>query len=93
MDEMTYTGLRCHLDDADDDHALQMDGFDNCVIGAGTIAGNWVLIYSEELIIKELMTEMSLDDAWEYYAFNMTGHVGSGTPVIQSVKITPKDQT
>ena len=89
MEEQTYKEFLAKIEG--DEHALQLDGFDDCVIGAGQIANQWVLIYSEELIIEKLCEQMDYDEAWEHYAFNMTGYVGTGTPLIQSVKITQEN--
>ena len=85
MDEYTIEQFWEHIEG--DTHALQMDGFDNCIIGAGEIAGQWVLIYDQDKIIEELCKEMGYHEALEHFAFNMTGYVGSGTPVVQSIKI------
>jgi hypothetical protein len=85
MDEMTFDQFLEHIDG--DTHALTMDGFDDCVIGAGEIAGQWVVIYDQDKIIDKLSADMSYHEALEYFAFNMTGYIGTGTPVVQSIKI------
>ncbi len=69
---------------------LLMDGFDNCVLGevGGAAINNLdiaegVLVYSQKLIIEQLMTEqMSEEDAFEHFYYNMHGaYMGPGTPV------------
>lgn len=88
MDEMTLEEFINLLQDIEDDHALLMDGFDDCVIGAGEIAGNNVIIYDWDLVIEKLMSQgMDFHEAVEFYSFNQTGFMGSGTPVMQTVKI------
>jgi len=54
------------------------DGFDEAVIG---VCGE-KLVYSIEKIIEKLMEDMSEEDAWEYYEYNIEGsYVGEHTPL------------
>jgi hypothetical protein len=91
MDVMTYEGFQGFLEDQEDEHALQMDGFDDCVVGAGEIGGAWVLVYDYDLLIEKLMgMGMEYGEAVEFHDFNQTGYLGTGTPMILHVKIEGK---
>ena len=63
-----------------------MDGLDSAIAGIGCQYGKPTLvIYDEELVIKSLVDEhdMKLDEAWEYYNFNIKhAYYGEGTPII-----------
>ena len=65
--------------------ALLCDGFDEAIIGmAERINLGPVVAYSVEKIIEILMSrdEMSYEDAYEYYNFNIVGAwMGDNTPV------------
>jgi len=65
--------------------ALLCDGFDEAIIGmAERINLGPVVAYSVEKIIGTLMSrdEMSYEDAYEYYNFNIVGAwMGDNTPV------------
>lgn len=63
---------------------LKMDGFDDCVLGvAEGFDGIPRIIYSEALIVKKLCKEMSLEEAWDYFNFNIRGaYMGTETPLI-----------
>ena len=68
-----------------DDDVVTLPEFSSCVIGT-TISreGDEILLYSEELILKSLManSEMSREDAIEYFEFNIAGaYVGPKTPM------------
>jgi hypothetical protein len=54
------------------------DGFNEAVIG---VCGE-KLVYSIEKIIEKLMEDMSEEEAWEYYSYNIEGsYVGEQTPL------------
>ena len=65
--------------------ALLCDGFDEAIIGmAERINLGPVVAYSVDKIIGTLMSrdEMSYEDAYEYYNFNIVGAwMGDNTPV------------
>ena len=63
---------------------LKMDGFDSAVLGlVRQPNGETVIAYSEEKIIETLCEQMTLDEAYEYYSFNIqSAYMGSGTPLI-----------
>jgi hypothetical protein len=63
---------------------LKMDGFDSCAIGviSGMGLAQDVICYDRELVIAQLATEMSQEEAEEFHEFNQAGaYMGPGTPV------------
>ena len=65
-----------------DPELLFADGFDDCIAGL-TIGeeGLPVVIYSRDAVIDKLAEEMSEDEAWEYFDFNIAcAYVGPRTP-------------
>jgi len=50
----------------------KMDGFDKAIIGV--CADTDRLVYSQKKIVKELMKQMSLEDALEYFYFNIVNN-------------------
>jgi len=74
------------LADANPD-ALFMDGLDEAIIGitVGQSGMSYVVVYDEQKIIEILMEdeELSEEDAWDHYGFNVQGaYVGENTPII-----------
>lgn len=65
--------------------AIILDGFDDCIIGLTEEFGNNIrILYSTEKIIDKLMldSEMTEEDAWEYYSFNIVGgYYGEQNPI------------
>lgn len=54
---------------------VQMDGFDDCIIGYTELLNESPkLCYSVELIIQALMRQMDFDSAWEHFAHNIDGN-------------------
>ena len=70
------------LQEANSD-ALTADGFDEALIGIARRCGQPDLaVYDVNKIIEILCKEMSREDAWEYYEFNVVGSwVGENTPL------------
>lgn len=65
----------------DDDTFLKIDGHDNAVIGVDLKSMR--LIYSVSEIIKNLMNDMSEEDAVEFYEYNIAcAHLGDMTPIL-----------
>ena len=61
---------------------LTLDGFDEAVIGIVERAGLLAVCYDRNKILKILMRDMNLDEAMEYYEFNILGaYMGEHTPV------------
>lgn len=64
---------------------LKMDGYDDCVVG---LTDDMVLVYSREKIIKKLANEMSLDEAVEFFDFNIgCAYSGENTPLIITTEL------
>ena len=68
------------------EECIILDGLDSAIAGIGSQYGKPTLVvYDEALIIKTLVDdqEMTLDEAWEYYEFNIKhAYYGEGTPII-----------
>ena len=66
--------------------ALFMDGLDEAIVGIGCqYSKTPVVVYDEGRIIFSLLSEseMTYEEAWEYYSFNIAGAwVGDNTPII-----------
>jgi hypothetical protein len=61
---------------------LTLDGFDEAVLGVVERAGLLAVCYDRSKILKILMRDMNLDEAMEYYEFNILGaYMGEHTPV------------
>jgi len=61
---------------------LKADGFDSAIIGVDEVSMR--LIYSERLCLEELIVRdgMSMEEAIEYFDFNVRGsYVGEKTPI------------
>lgn len=72
------------LENYPDQQILKCDGFDECVLGYEyNFDGNIRLIYSIDKIINKLIDEgMDLDDAIDYFEFNIRdSYVGEQTPI------------
>jgi hypothetical protein len=62
-----------------DEGFIKADGFDDAIIGIST---DGRLVYSIDTIIKILMKDMSEDDAYEHFYFNIDGaYLGEQTPL------------
>lgn len=78
----TYSLLDSIVEYHEDEEILKADGFDNAVIGIEL--GTMRLIYSVNKCLDILINEdeMSLEDAIEYFDFNVRGsYVGEKTPI------------
>jgi hypothetical protein len=66
-----------------DPDLLFADGFDDCILGITVNdKGIAVVLYSEEKIIESLARDMPLEEAIEYFDYNIKGaYVGDRTPV------------
>jgi hypothetical protein len=61
---------------------LTLDGFDEAVLGVVERAGLLAVCYDRNKILEILMRDMNLDEAMEYYEFNILGaYMGEHTPV------------
>lgn len=60
---------------------LKADGFDEAIIGVVERMGTQALCYDTEKVIEILMRDMSEEEAWEYFQYNIAGAwVGDHTP-------------
>lgn len=67
------------LDEAET--VILLDGFDSAFIGL-TADANPKAVYSVDKIIQSLTADMSLEDAWEYFYFNIEcAYLGDKTPI------------
>jgi len=58
------------------------DGFDDAIIGVELYTGHQKIVYSVDKCLKILEKDMSEDDAFEYFEFNVAGsYVGDQTPL------------
>ena len=65
---------------------LKADGFDEAIIGVVQRIGLEAICYDLNKVISILMREMTEEEAWEYYHFNIAGAwVGESTPVFLEV--------
>jgi hypothetical protein len=65
------------------EEALFADGFDEAIVGMATRCGMPdVVVYDREKCIEILAREMPLQEAEEFYEFNVVGaYVGENTPL------------
>ena len=60
---------------------LKADGFDEAIIGVVERLGTQAICYDTEKVIEILMRDMSEEEAWEYFQYNIAGAwVGEHTP-------------
>ena len=61
---------------------LKLDGFDEAIVGVVERIGLQAICYDTYKVIEILMRDMTEDDAWDYYSYNMLGaYIGESTPV------------
>lgn len=61
---------------------LTLDGFDEAILGVVERCDLLVVCYDRNKILEILMRDMNLDEAMEYYEFNILGaYMGELTPV------------
>ena len=67
----------------EDEEFVFADGFDDCIIGVAERFGQpSVVSYSKSKIIRSLQTEMSEEEAYEFFHYNILGaYVGERTPI------------
>lgn len=63
--------------------AILLTGFDDCITGiTEEFGGNIRVLYSKDKIIKKLMEDMSEEEAYEYYDYNIIGgYFGDRNPI------------
>jgi hypothetical protein len=69
------------VEDFVDEEILKMDGLDDAIIGIEQ--KTYRLIYSVTKIIEILCQDMSDEDAWDYFGYNIEcAYVGEKTPIL-----------
>jgi len=54
--------------------AILLTGFDDCIVGiTEEFGGDTRILYSRDKIIEKLMEDMSEEEAYEYYDYNIIG--------------------
>ena len=53
--------------------AILLTGFDDCIVGIVEEFGGTRVLYSRDKIIEKLMEDMSEEEAYEYYDYNIIG--------------------
>lgn len=69
--------------------------FDRAIVGYTVVGGEEVVVYSDIEIVELLCQEdgMTLDEAWEYYDFNIAGaYLGPDTPLYLSHTSSHEDE-
>lgn len=62
--------------------ALFCDGLEEALVGIGKRFTHPVAVYSRAKVLEILQRNMSEEEAFEYFDFNIAGaHVGENTPV------------
>jgi hypothetical protein len=62
--------------------AIVLTGFDDCIVGLCNTFEGSRLLYSEKKIIDKLSQDMTVEEAKEYYEFNILGgYLGTYTPI------------
>jgi len=61
---------------------VQADGLEEAIVGVINRLGTQALCYDLDKVINILMRDMSKEEAWEYFYYNIEGcYVGENTPV------------
>lgn len=64
-----------------DEELLMADGFEEAFVGVANQFDKITTVFDRQKCIEILMRDMSEDDAYEYFEFNVTGaYVGENTP-------------
>lgn len=62
--------------------AIKFDGFDSAIIGIGQRFNADVFIYDYQKCIEILQESMTIEEAIEYFEYNMIGaYLGENTPI------------
>jgi hypothetical protein len=61
---------------------IKADGFDDCIVGVES-TGDTILVYSTQLILEKLVkdSEMTWEEAIEFFDYNIQGSKGEGYPI------------
>ena len=73
--------VECEVGPDEAESIILLDGFDVAFIGL-TADANPKAVYSVDKIIQSLTESMSLEEAWEYFYFNIEcAYLGEKTPI------------
>ena len=74
---------------------LKIEGHDNAIVGiVERIYQENILCYDKNIIIKNLMKDMSEEEAIEYFEFNIIGaYMGEFTPCFIDFNWSEEDET
>lgn len=70
------------LDRYEDETFLKADGFDDAIIGVDD--QRMKLIYSTRKCVEVLMKDMTEEEAWDYFHFNVAGSIYEAGPIFCS---------
>jgi len=74
----------------DFDEILLADGFDEAFVGVAVQFNKPMAVYDRQKCIEKLMEDMTEDEAYEYFEFNVAGaYVGENTPAF--LEFFPRD--
>jgi hypothetical protein len=78
----TTISLESILEMFNEEDIIKADGFDDCIVGVEA-SSNTLLVYSTQLILEKLVkeSEMTWEEAIEYFDYNIQGSKGEGYPI------------
>jgi hypothetical protein len=73
--------IKEYLEDIESE-ALFCDGYDDAILGLAETFGGLVIVYDRSKIIDKLIQDgMTLEEAEEYFSFNISGSGGDNMPI------------
>lgn len=87
-------GCQCGCMQKDEYNFMKLDGYDDCYLGVGDTYGEHpALVYDHTKIIEKLMQSgMDLEDAEEYYSYNILGSfLGEKMPIFLHTSVRLDD--
>ena len=90
---MTVFGWLQELFDGDTPEIMTVDGFDDCIIGLTRGFGDkYRVVYDREKVVQKLVDRdgMTIEDAEEFFEFNIIGAYMSESDPIYLVATAPK---
>lgn len=85
---MTRQEIEAFCQEYGPENVMLLDGFDEAFVGLTSDENPTRAVYSMDRIVKILEREMSNEDAWEYFSFNIeSSYVGEHTPTF--IRTTP----
>ncbi len=79
---ITTISLDDILEMFNEEDIIKADGFDDCIVGVES-TGDTILVYSTQLILEKLVkdSEMTWEEAIEFFDYNIQGSKGEGYPI------------